>query len=203
MLNSTFKAYEEQILNKLHITYSGLLLCELGNQRYRGKPAKLMYESLGVKHTSIDINGFDGAIPLDLDFAVPKTFETSFNVITNYGTTEHVNNQYSVFKNIHVMGKNNCVVLHGVPLVGNWPTHCRYYYSKDFFTGLINVCSYELIDLRIFTTGQYRRPRNLLACVLRKVKDIPFVSPKEFLGVGGVLDSKDRTNTGNYSIRKK
>ncbi|MBC7332798.1 MAG: hypothetical protein H5T91_10320 [Synergistetes bacterium] len=90
--------YERSVLDLLGLEYEGLKWCELGNQRTdEGKVAKNIYLSRGVQHISIDINGRDGALPIDLDKPVPFIFLNQFDVITNYGTIEHVNNQYSVF----------------------------------------------------------------------------------------------------------
>jgi len=203
MINETFKLYEETILKKLKISYAGLVLCELGNQSYAGKMAKQMYIAKGVNHTSIDINGLGGALPLNLDLPLPKKFENKFSIITNYGTSEHVNNQYSVFKNIHTIGKLGCIMLHGVPLIGHWPKHCRYYYSTQFFIALALACNYRLVNFQILDTVHYRSPHNLVACVLRKDKDTAFISPKMFASLPGLRDSGNRTKTGNYSVNQK
>lgn len=203
MIINVFKSYEESVLKSLNIAYAGLDWCELGNQGYCDKTAKEMYKSKGVNHTSIDINGRDGAIKLDLDKDVPKTLENRFDVITNYGTTEHVNNQYSVFKNMHNMGRVGCIIFHGVPLIGNWPRHCRYYYSMKFFELLAKACAYTVIDIKIFNTDFYKAPKNLVACILRKERASSFVTQKVFLTIPGINDSKNLLKTGNYSPKKK
>lgn len=203
MINSIFKNYEESILKKLNISYSGLNWCELGNQTYSGRPAKVMYTTKGVNHTSIDINGRDGSLPLDLDCPVPKNLENKFDVITNYGTTEHVNNQYAVFKNIHVMCKVGCIVIHGVPLIGHWRKHCRYYYSIPFFEGLAAMCNYTIIYLKIFDTAFYAAPKNLISCVFKKEQNTGFPSSKSFASISGIEDSGDLFETGNYTTRLK
>ena len=66
-------------------------------------------------HTSIDINGDDGSLQIDVrrdDLYEQLSFK--FNVITNLGFTEHVGegdveenlfrNQYIMFKNMHELG---------------------------------------------------------------------------------------------------
>jgi len=193
-----FKNYEKGILKKLNIMYSGLFWCELGNQSYAGKMAKLMYEKMGVNHTSIDINGLGGAIALNLDLPIPDDLGNKFDVITNYGTTEHVNNQYSVFKNIHIMCKSNGIMIHGVPLIGNWKGHCRYYYSKEFFKNLSKICNYSIVDLTIFDKDFYKKPKSLVGCVLKKNSN-SFMKLKTFLKIFGLKDSKNKKRTGNYT----
>jgi len=203
MINETFKKYEESILQKLKISYSGLDLCELGNQSYAGKMAKQMYTAKGVKHTSIDINGLGGSLKLNLDSPLPKNLENKFSVVTNYGTSEHVNNQYSTFKNIHVVGKVGCIMIHGVPLIGHWLKHSRYYYSTQFFIELSIACNYRLVDFQILNTAHYSSPKNLVACVLRKDKNTPFISLKKFSSLSGLQDSCNLAKTGNYSVKQK
>lgn len=199
MITDLFKNWEEDTLKTLGISYVGLSMCELGNQSYNNEPAKIMYEKRGAKHTSIDINGRSGSLPLDLDYPIPNNLENKFDLITNYGTTEHVNNQYSVFKNIHSVGKVGCVVVHGVPLVNNWKKHCRWYYSIQFFSSLASACSYKIIGLEIVKKNFYKYPKNLVACIFRKEKENLFIKEKDFYSLPGLYDSKDTRRTGNYS----
>jgi len=191
--------YEKKMISRASLKYSDLVWCELGNQSYKGKPAKLMYQKIGVQHTSIDINGLYGSIKLDLDFPVPIKLEDKFDVITNYGTTEHVNNQYSVFKNIHIMCKYGGLIIHAVPLINNWPKHCRYYYSQVFFKQLSNICKYTIMDIGLFNTGLYKKKKNMVVCTLRKNTNKNFISLKVFSTIKGLKDSKNKRKTGNYA----
>jgi hypothetical protein len=195
--------FEEVFLHSLGKEYNGLIWCELGNQEFYGIPAKKMYESKGVIHTSIDINGQDGAIPLNLDNPIPKNLENKFDVVTNYGTTEHINNQYEVFKNIHLMCKQNGLMIHGVPLIGNWPNHCRYYYSKLFFEQLLHYCNYLYVSIEILTTDYYKSPNNLVVAVLVKKENNLFISDLDFQKINGLQDSKNTRNTGNYTKKRR
>lgn len=198
-IKNDFKKYEEDNLDLLNIDYDGLNWCELGNQDYYGEPAKKMYELKGVNHTSIDINGKDESLPLDLDSPIPNNLKNKFNVVTNYGTSEHVNNQYELFKSIHMMCKRNGIMIHGVPLIGNWPKHCRYYYSKLFFEELSKLCDYQIADIRILDTGTYKLPKNLVVCVLIKKTGKFFISKEKFDTINDLKDSRNMSKTGNYT----
>jgi hypothetical protein len=199
-ITKNFHDYEQDILKILRMKYDTLLWCELGNQSfYTGNSAKKYYESKGVMHTSIDINGKDGALPIDLDNTVPSNLENKFDIITNYGTTEHINNQYQVFKNIHVMCKQNGIMIHAIPLIKNWPKHCRYYYSILFFQELSNYCNYQIIDLQILNKDYYKFPNNLVVSVLKKKEENNFITKDKFDQINGIQDSKNLKNTGNYS----
>ena len=76
-------------------------MLELGNQRIRNNvqkeykikeiTGKQYFESLGVIHYSIDKNGKDGAIPLNLSKPITDNFWLNkFDIGTNFGTLEHI-----------------------------------------------------------------------------------------------------------------
>lgn len=84
-----------------------LKMCELGNQKIADdcvnfKIAKDYFKSLGIFHTSIDLNGEDGAIPLD--FNKPINIG-KFDVVTNIGFSEHIKDQEQCFNNIDNLAK--------------------------------------------------------------------------------------------------
>jgi hypothetical protein len=71
-----------------------LRMVELGNQFMKGikietgKIAKDYFISKGFDHTSIDINGKDGAIPISLNKEIiNNSLIKSFDILTNFGTT--------------------------------------------------------------------------------------------------------------------
>lgn len=141
--------YEKLVLKRCGLKYAGLRWCELGDQvmLYRkNKPAKKRYEKLGVEHVSLDLNGRHGALPVDL--CKPVTGLGVFDVVTNYGTAEHVDNQYEVFKNIHNLCKVGGIIIHFMPAVGYWEGHSRYHYSLDFAANLAVQCQYRVIMLQ-------------------------------------------------------
>jgi len=201
-IGKPIEEYEKYTLNSLKLKYKGLKWCELGNQKnYENKVAKYIYLSLGVKHISIDLNGDDGALPINLDQPIPFIFLTQFDVITNYGTIEHINNQFQVFKNIHDSCKLGGIMIHLLPPIGNWPGHCRYYYSKKFVTELANACCYQMINYRILDKFTYKTPRNFIAVTYIKKHNNKFITKEKFNHIGGLIDTGNLTRTGNYSKR--
>lgn len=123
------------------VPLKGLTMCELGDQLMDVdgidfKVAKDYWESLGIKHTSIDINGEHGALPLDLSKPICNKIQEiggPFDIVTNFGTSEHVKDQYQCFRNIHDLCKVPGMVIHSVPAVGHWDNHGLYHYSLSFF----------------------------------------------------------------------
>ena len=154
--------------------HKGLSMMELGNQSVlSGTPhnvAKVYFEELGINHISIDINGLNGALALDL--TKPELFygyRCQFDVLTNVGVTEHVepiDKQYECFSIIHDVVKPGGIMIHLVPDVeeldmsGAWKKHCSIYYNKKFFTELADCCNYTVLEDKVIF--------GLRAVVLRK-----------------------------------
>lgn len=196
------KNYENKILNKLNIDYNHLNLCELGCQDMITSSgtivAKNHYESFGVHHTSIDINGKRNSLKLDLNLPLPEELNETFDVVTNYGTSEHVTNQFMVFKNIHKICKINGIVINFVPIKDNWPNHCRYYYSYTFFENLCQICQYQIIDYNIIDYGFYKYPYSMIAFTYKKIQNNNFINKNDFESIPGMLDIKNNIKVDNY-----
>lgn len=191
--------YEKSVLNFLGWKYKGLQWCEFGNQgNYKKMAAKKAYESYGVQHTSMDLNGRDGALPIDLGQPVAHYFVNQFDVVTNYGTIEHVNNQFQAFKNMHDMCKRGGAMIHTFPLVKNWPGHCRYYYSENFVEELANVCNYRIVKHIILSL---KINKKLLIITYIKENGGRFVAEEEFEQIGGVEDTGNLSHTGDYTTK--
>lgn len=208
IIKSTIE-YEKIILQYLNLDYKGLKWCELGNQLMINDDnvvtgsAKEVYISLEVDHISIDINGEDGSLPIDLDLPLPFILLDQFDVITNYGTIEHVSNQYQVFKNTHDMCRKGGIMIHILPLVGTYPGHCQYYYSEEFMVGLARACGYSIISYEIINESTTKIPKKLIATTYLKTKGKSFISKNKFSGLSGIVDTGDTTHTGNYTKKSE
>jgi hypothetical protein len=149
----------EHCVDKVYNTFANLKMLELGNQIIQEKrdhrTGKEYFIKKGFDHTSIDLNGLNGALIKDL--SVPEQFiewRNKFDVVTNAGTTEHVEpykRQWEAFSVIHNCLKPGGVAVHILPEIhsrdnkGTWFDHCHYYYSFDFFKTLSEKCNYEII----------------------------------------------------------
>jgi SAM-dependent methyltransferase len=71
---------------------------DLGNKKTNNMPYAAYYRAMGVDYSSIDLNGLDGAIAVDL--AEPVDLPPK-QAVMNIGTSEHVVDQEAVFRNIH------------------------------------------------------------------------------------------------------
>ena len=147
----------------------GLSICELGNLYIRNsvhpflkardiplyKTAKELFIHLGMKDTSLDWNGKDGALPVDL--AKPVKGIGPFDIIMNGGTTEHVHDQYECWKNIHNLCKEGGLVVSIGPLSGNWLAHSPWRYSLGFFDCLSFINNYDLLERKVINFKMKKR----------------------------------------------
>lgn len=147
----------------------GETICELGNKKNGDRIYKKYFEALGFKHVSIDWNGKDGALPLDL--RKPIDMEP-FDMVTNIGTTEHVSNQGAVWKNIHNLTKVGGIVVSVTPKEGNWWWHGEWYPREEFFKEFCKN-GYEIEDMFF----SLKEPHTNLYVRMKKIDHLPFVMP--------------------------
>ncbi len=178
LVSDATQAMKRQSLN-------GVEMCELGNQTLcrgvnntpKDKPrtsAKPFFNAVGVKHTSLDLNAKDGAIAVNLSKSIEKwdnfeKFINRFDMVTNFGTSEHCSNQKTVFENIHKLTRVGGAMVHSVPPNGYWKGHCRFKYTPLFFKSLAEKCGYNLIKVEFKKRGK----EQLLNALLIKTED-PF-----------------------------
>jgi hypothetical protein len=139
----------------------GLRMLELGDQvmvepQIAEKTGKEYFVNRGYEHVSVDINGLHGAVVRDL--TKPEQFHDwngSWDIVTNSGTTEHVEpfeSQYECFSILHNCMRVGGISVHLIPDVherdvhGLWKDHCRFYYSEAFFEFLAQECGYEILS---------------------------------------------------------
>ena len=156
--------FVQDTINLEYYNTQGLSMFELGNQRFiksmcptaDGFTGKEHFTNKGFNHASVDLNGEDGALALDL--RQPELFyefRCKYDVVTNLGTTEHVepiDKQYECFSIIHDVVKPNGIMIHLVPnareleVSGAWFNHCNIYYTDEFFDALAKECNYTVLD---------------------------------------------------------
>lgn len=109
--------------------------------------------------TNIEYNSFDVCPALkteilDLNFdSLPVKYNNYYDVIINFGTTEHVLNQLNSFKIIHDSAKVGGVFYHQLPSTG-YLDHGYYCYTPLFFKALAEANGYEILDLFFNSGGQ-------------------------------------------------
>src|SRR3984893_7732673 len=107
------------------------------------------WESLGFSYNAVEYGGHRGVTSLDLNRDhVPYRLRSSFDLIVNAGTTEHVVNQDNAFRVMHDLTKVGGVMMHEVP-AGGMLTHGVISYNAQFFWLLCRENNYEVLDLTV------------------------------------------------------
>src|SRR5262245_17073385 len=177
--------------------------------------ARLIWTWLGFEYAAIDIDGSPESIPLDLNFDdVPRKLRGRFQLVTNFGTTEHVANQLQAFKIIHDLAAPGSLMIHNLPTQG-YMNHGLVNYNLKFFWMLARSNGYKWIysdftlsnepcrlpdnivdSIRNFEGSIDERTRDYLTMdcgilvVLQKVLDVEFVPPID-VPTGAVATDKN------------
>jgi hypothetical protein len=135
--------------------------------------ARLMWEWLGFSYAAIDIDDSPGSIPLDLNFdEVPKSQRDIYDLVTNFGTTEHVANQLNAFKIAHDLATEGGVMIHHLPCQGNL-NHGLVNYSPKFFWMLARSNNYRWLYFNYWVSEEtYPVPTNLVENVREFAADV-------------------------------
>ncbi len=170
-------------------------VCELGAQnlydRHYPEPryASEWYEAQGIDYTCIDLNGENNALKWDLN--KKKTPETQYDLVTDFGTSEHIGSKtrtteqgnvlpvhnprefYNCLRTKHLLCKDGGIIVSENPKTKNWIEHGAQYYTKDFYLDLANSGAIEILDL-----GEHPAMGNTangwnVYCIARKIGDFP------------------------------
>ena len=151
-----------------------------------------LFRDTQFHYCCLDVYGGEFNIVADLNtFSVPLADRGRFDLITNFGTTEHVADQINAFRVMHDYAKPGARMIHAVPFTGYF-NHGLFNYSPLFFVLLATANEYQIDYLGLsppafaYTIPQMDgvhgcaswRGRVIdsgdIGCVLRKVSDQPF-----------------------------
>ncbi len=148
-------------------------MLELGNKvTGAGLVYKDVFKAMGIEHVSVDWNGKNGALKLDLREPLRLG---KFDMVTNFGTSEHVTRQEPVWRNM--IEATEKVLISSTPDPGNWKKHGKYYPTVEFYRSLADLNGLEIERLDTWATP----PRRLIRARLRRKTETPFVMPDESL----------------------
>jgi SAM-dependent methyltransferase len=166
----------QQAIQELGMDEAQVRLCELGCQLMRRPGQKPIYYKKVFKgtHVSIDLNGMGGSLRHDLTEPVATWLDFNqapFDIVTNYGTSEHCHTQEPVFRNIHDLCRVGGIMVHALPMIGNWKGHSRFKYSFEFCRRLVRVNP----GYTLWSDVLQGAPGKQLVCaVIRKQAETPF-----------------------------
>ena len=75
---------------------------------------------------------------------LPHNLVGAFDLITNFGTSEHVADQMNFFRYVHDACKVDGIMVHMVPAFG-YAGHCLFKYDPKFFVRLAVANAYEIL----------------------------------------------------------
>jgi hypothetical protein len=121
--------------------YPGDELLRVADRSFAGP----LFERAGFRYAAIDYANFPGIIRIDLNVGgLPAEHKGRYHFVANSGTSEHILNQYNVFKVIHEAAAEGAIMYHGVPGWGEYE-HGLIGYSPKFFWCLAKDNNYELL----------------------------------------------------------
>jgi hypothetical protein len=104
-----------------------------------------LFRRAGFRYTAIDYAKFPGVVRLDLNFrGLPWRHRGRYQFVANTGTSEHILNQFNVFKVIHDAAAPNAIMYHSVPGWGDYE-HGIFEYSPKFFWQLAAANDYKIL----------------------------------------------------------
>ncbi len=113
------------------------------------------YEAIGMEYTSLDASGKGDAIVFDLNFdTVPEEQRGKFDLLTNFGTSEHVFNQYNTFKAAHDFVRKGGAFMHFTPFLG-YVDHGYYSLQPCFYNDLAAANGYEILGMWLNPDGRH------------------------------------------------
>ncbi len=165
---SPLPRHEQELINWLpHFPHGGRML-ELGAKQF-GR-YKAWFQKMEFDHTSVDLNGKGGALPLDLQEPLNLG---AFDVVTNFGTSEHVEEQYPCWQNIHEAVKVGGYLVSTTPLPGDWPHHGKWYPTLEFYAKFAALNAYEVIACGVLC----EEPKRMIGAVIRKLGQTVYRHP--------------------------
>lgn len=103
-----------------------------------------LLERSGMSYTAFDIFAGQRIRVFDLnENRVPLLMRGTFDVVLNFGTTEHVANQCNAFRVIHDAAKPGGFIFHQVPCTGHFE-HGFFCYSPKFFALMAEANRYTV-----------------------------------------------------------
>lgn len=193
---------EKRVLAMRGKSYEGLKILEMGAIEHKTPeprmPARQWYLERGAKKVAtIDLNGQNGAIAHDLDLPIPDELAGKFDLVTNYGTGEHVNDQHMFFKNCHDACKNGGIMIHHLIHPGFFEKHGRYYYTQETAFRIARLCAYTILILENYASVKAGREGVVIVAYLKRSAS-KFPTPFQFKRAK-IIDTGDTRRTGDYN----
>ena len=129
---------------------------------------------------------------------VPPEHANAYDLVLNFGTTEHIFNQPNCFRVIHDAVRVGGLMFHSLPMAGHY-YHCFFKYDPKLFLYLAAANGYQLVYAGLVGSGESaiderhttwagsadflgKKTDNILSVmVLRKLEEQPFRFPVDLV----------------------
>ncbi|MDJ0942200.1 MAG: hypothetical protein QNJ30_01955 [Kiloniellales bacterium] len=141
----------ERSQGRAHIDLKGLKELRSSLDTSDKQSAAGYYRCLGFsQYEAIDINDTYGSKVMDLNKDVREAygFTSTYDLVTNNGTGEHIFDQASVLRNMHNMTKANGIMVHVMPML-NYVNHGFYCFHPSLYYSLARANRYHLLCLAL------------------------------------------------------
>ena len=157
---------------------AGFTVCELGDQWMAGlKTPQLAadwFKALGCGHyASIDGNG-KGTLTFDLNLPL-RPFPGPYDLVTDFGTGEHIFDQAQVWRTIHDLTKLDGYIAFDRPSQG-YPGHCYYRFDRCLYEDVAAANGYKVLALE---TAKTPRGELIRGVFKRPARAVSFVVPQQ------------------------
>lgn len=147
----------------------GITVLELGNKQNSTGLYRDFYTEQGLGYVCLDWNGEDGAMPLDMRYSIEPDeimngMERGFQLVTNFGFSEHVDDQMACWRNIHGFVGVGGYLSICMPLMPDWKGHGLWMPEVEWYDAFAKLNGYRFIFDQIWD----RKRQTYVAC-LQKV----------------------------------
>lgn len=157
-------------------------LCDFGHENQFQRTDEY-YKPLGIDILSIDLHGKNRALPIDLSKemigGMNPDVEDGTELLTDFGTIEHVEDLYMCLVNCHFLTKAEGIRIHVNP-GKTYSGHGLRYFTEGFWIDFCKACNYEIVEL--FSKPPYSKDNPALEvyCVLKQVKGSKMITRAQF-----------------------
>lgn len=166
-------------------------ICELGDQQFmlcfpfeELSYTRVYWKNKGWKYLSIDLNGYGDSLMADLNENI--TLEEQFDIITDFGTCEHIADYYMAFKNVDKLCKIGGLMVHILPADNHWPNHGSWRAKRSFYIKLGRAQEYNIYDVHEEPTRIGGVDSDQIYVVYEKTKE-GFIDRELFNSFGPIL----------------
>lgn len=110
-----------------------------------GGPMSQVMRHVGIDYLALDIFEYESTMLFDLNTdSVSEEMRGAYDLVTNFGTTEHIIGQHNAMKVMHDLAKPSGLIYHDLPM-GGYFYHGYFSYNPLFFHHLASSNEYEIV----------------------------------------------------------